>query len=225
MLKTSQAFVTPGKLLLDPGKEAQHKEISVYPIKNLLTLPPKTPKLFSSYRSPSIPLYCKSEKPPVIPKVPEFLCEYLNYSELKTPWKKQFPITPMPHRAKTPSTLSKPKKSQSKPYKLNTSMRKSDFFESKNETTNIFYKPYYMKISPRAKVKLYSPEPLTYKLQKPVKRKSCKLKLMNSPKTELFLDANSKAKPVQISEYTRTYAGKLKMVLEISEAAKLEAEV
>ena len=111
----------------------------------------------------------------------------------------------------------------------------SDF--RSNETSK-WYKPYVLKISPRAKIKLYSPSPLpryhnqefsnqakyfnneNKSFTKIRNKKTFRFKYNNI--VEKKQENEFKALPVYINQYTRTYADKLKKVIEVCEAANFE---
>ena len=228
MLKATQALVTPGRLLEQP-KDIIKKQTST-PVSNPPTLPPKTPKLFASYKPPLVPSRPRPEKPQIA-DLPLFLCEYLNCSELKhssNSTKKSAVAQTFQGRAKTPNILPFDTKfTERSPRPKSPVPQGSSLFDTKPAITNKFYKPYIVKITPRAKIKLYSPSPISryphednYK-----KHRKYKFKLNKSSNIEKRKENEQKVVPVFVNEYTRTYAGKLKRVLEVSEAAKTEADL
>ena len=228
MLKATQAVVTPGKLL-EPPKAISCKQSSA-PVPNISALPSRTPKIFSSYKPPLVPARSRPEKPPIT-DLPLFLCEYLNCPERKSssiPTKKSVVAQTFRNRAKTPNTLLFDTKiTERSPRPKSPAPQRTDLFDTRSSIANKFYKPHFVKISPRAGIKLSSSSPFSrYPYPDSHKKHRKKnINLSNSVNVEKKKENEQKVLPVFVNEYTKTFAGKLRRVLEISEAAKNEADL
>ena len=88
------------------------------------------------------------------------------------------------------------------------------------------YKPYIVKISPRAKIRLYSQSPIGIERDSRSGRRnrSVRNNYQTTVDGDLRKDTEVKASPVFVEQYTKTYADKLKRVLEITEEARVEAD-
>ena len=224
MSKTVQSYMTPSKLLKPPDPA---NKIIQLPIKYFLSLPSKTPKLFSSFRSPSVPAQSRPKKIFPNQNLPLFMSEYLNFPEPTKPDvrpKSNLSIKELINRSKVSVKSSEKQKTEYSAIPSAPTQADYDVIQHINKRLNSFYKPYILEISPRAKIRIYSPTPIfQYRQSNQTMRKNKKRKpRFNSISNTEKKFQEFKAKPIVISGYTRTYADKLKKVLEISEAAKLE---
>lgn len=227
MSKTSQALVTPSKLLKRPS-DTQHTSKMV-PLKHLLMMPTKIPKLYSSFRPPSVPPRPKSQKDRYIKGLPSFLSEYLNCPESRpqsTTKRKlitQQTAKPLSNEI-TPNDISI-KNTEKSSCSITPNPYPRDLKDYRKGSPGFIYKPYYIEISPRAKIRLYSPTPILslsqcHNLSRTKKKKNKYAKNFEGDEKK---DIEPRMLPVAINEYTRSYADKLKKLVELSEAAKSEA--
>jgi hypothetical protein len=224
MSRNSQSFVTPKKLLTKPQNFIQ--SIAKIQIKNLLSIPSKTPKLFSSYRSPSVPPKNSLKRELIENDVPMFLVDYMDCPQIiqkSKPVKRKTQTQGIEKRSKIFTKRSELKSEEkfSGSYTPTPGIENSAYINT--YSINSFYKPYLIKISPRAKIRLYSPIPLndTRRKSKSLLSKRKKYHLntnITTDKTQIEF----KPKPVLVNNYTKTFTEKLKRAKEISEQAKLE---
>lgn len=243
MSKTRTNCITPYKLLNKPAEYQQKISYSL-PLRQIIIQQAKVPKLFSSLRPPSPPIRPSSQKYSVL-GLPPFLSEYLNntdtnssskflhskissnsklkkkfFSELDTKNRKK------EYQHRYESFCSEKHYCEEKSNSLTPTPNFSEPQDSRKAFCGSLYKPYIVKISPRAKIRLYSQSPLEIERvgRGGRRRKGNKNNFQNTVDGDIKREAEIKAIPVQIDQYTKTYADKLKKVLEITEEARLEAE-
>ena len=226
MSKTTEHRVTPSKLISKPPIYSH--AMNLIPLKKLLMLPPKTPKLFSSFRTSSVQSRPKSQNHSFMKNIPSFLCEYLNYPEFRSNSvsRQKQRTTQDSYQKPKPEKIEIHEKTSERTIKAITpNPRIVDAHSTKKCETGLFYKPYMIEISPRAKIRLYSPAPiLPLNESKSFKKVSKKrYRFHQNCESGLRKEEELRMQPVNVSNYTRSYADKLRKVIEICEAAKEEA--
>lgn len=214
-------YMTPFKLLQKPSA-ATNKTILVLPLRQVILQQSKTPKLFSSLRPPSVPPRPRAQKTQS-PELPSFLTEYLSESSNSA--------KPATRKTLTQSKLFRKKilKQETKTEKIISSTPTPKMFEildSRKILSGTLYKPYMVKISPRSKIRLYSPSPigLGSGFHGEVKRKTRKSGFYTTGESEGKKEGEVKAMKVQVDCYSKDYAEKLRKVLEVKEQARIEVE-
>ena len=173
-------------------------------------------------RAPSVQIRSKKQKTQN-PNLPSFLTEYLS-DPLYT-------SKPSTHKALTESKLYRKKilKAEKKAEKFVVTSPKPAQFEiidSRKILSGALYKPYILKISPRSKIRLFSPSPigLGSRSHGEAKRKTRKSEFYTIGDAEGKKDYEVQAIKVYVDSYSKDYAEKLRKVLEIKEQARMEVE-
>jgi hypothetical protein len=213
--------MTPFKLLQRPSTHINKTSLSL-PMRQDFIPKSKTPKLFSSMRAPSVQSRPRTQKTQS-PNLPSFLTEYLS-----DPLNKSKPST---RKTLTQSKLFRKKnlKEEKKTQKIVLLSPKPNQFEildSRKILSGSLYKPYVLKISPRAKIRLYSPSPigLSSGSHGDGKKRTRKSEFYTTGDNEGKKDYEIQAIKVHVDSYSKDYAEKLRKVLEIKEQARMEVE-
>jgi hypothetical protein len=237
MSKSRSNCITPYKLLNQVKEFPQKASLSI-PLRQIILKQAKTPKLFSSLRPPS------TQPRPSLQKysnigLPSFLSEYLNQTE-----------TDFSSRVFTSKLFTNTKQLRKNSSEVDSKIKKKNIQHKEdslyNNKVNCFtpvpnfyeiedsrkvlggslYKPYMVKISPRAKIRLYSQSPIGIEadLRCGRRNRSVRNNYQTTIDGDFRKDTEVKAGPVFVEQYTKTYADKLKRVLEITEEARVEAE-
>lgn len=237
MSKSRSNCITPYKLLNQTKEYPQKVSLSI-PLRQIILQQAKTPKLFSSIRPPSPP------PRPSLQKysnngLPLFLAEYLNQTESNFSSRgfasklfsnsKQLIKNSSEVGSKIKKKIIQHKEDSLYSNKVNCLTPTPNFYEiqdSRKVLSGNLYKPYILKISPRAKIRLYSQSPIGIErdCRSGRRNRSVRNNYQTTVDGDFRKDTEAKACPVFVENYTKTYAEKLKRVLEITEEARLEAE-
>jgi hypothetical protein len=175
------------------------------------------------------------------PELPSFLGEYLNESivsvrtsqrktltQVKLLRKKSFKKENKTEtiKAATPAPQLNEKSEKIGKFEFFDRLEKLELLDSRKILSGNLYKPYIVKISPRSKIRLYSPSPICPQggSSQSSRKKSRKSNFYTNPESESRKEPDPKATRVSIENYSKDYAEKLRKVLEVKEQARLEVE-